>query len=58
MAQVVLDAIWQDIVDGKFDPEVPKVSISYEQVDRRIIWLVPVTLTSNSQYTAEQAEGY
>lgn len=36
MAQVVLDAIWQDIVDGKFDPEVPKVSISYEQVDRRV----------------------
>lgn len=35
LTQTVLDAIWQDILNGKLDPEYPKVSVTYQQVDRK-----------------------
>ena len=34
MARVVVHAIWQSIVDNKFDPKSPRVKVSYELVDR------------------------
>ena len=42
MARTVLDAIWQTILDGKFNPKCPEVAISYNLVDRQ----VPYTLIS------------
>jgi len=34
MIRVVLDAIWQSIVDGKFSPECPEIQVSYELMGR------------------------
>lgn len=34
MAQTGLDAILHSILDGKFDPECPEVTVTYELVDR------------------------
>ncbi len=34
MARVAVHAIWQSIVDNKFDPKSLRVKISYELVDR------------------------
>jgi len=42
MARTVLDAIWQTILDGKFNPKCPEVAISYNLVERQL----PYTLIS------------
>ena len=42
MARTVLDAIWQSILDGKFNPECPEVAIAYRFVERQL----PYTLIS------------
>ncbi len=34
MARAMVHATWQSIVDNKFDPESPRVKVSYELVDR------------------------
>ena len=36
LAKVVREAIWQSILNGKFYPESPKVSVTYEQVDKGV----------------------
>ncbi len=40
MARTVVYAMWQSIVDNKFDPKSPRVKVSYELVDQivAIFW--------------------
>jgi hypothetical protein len=36
IAQVVLSAIWQNIIDGKLDSENPEISMNYDLIDNAL----------------------
>ena len=36
MARIVVHAIWENVVENKFDPKCPIVKVSYELIDRRM----------------------
>lgn len=40
MARTVLDAIWQTILDGKFNPECPEVALAYNLVGRQLPYIL------------------